>query len=138
MPVVYKISTSDTHGNYHQINRDETWFIHQDKQFDSKEEAKEYIRKKTRLFIPKLTICLINLPEEKKHSFCDKFCFTDDRYITHRRYFLGYPNLNNIKQHLKKSGVIIQQPKKFIKRLEPLNNIQQPKKFIKRLEPLKK
>jgi hypothetical protein len=93
MITVYKIQVSDTFGNSHSTNRDQTWSALFDKTFGNEEEAKEYIIGRTRIHVPELANFLINVFDEDKHEFCVKFCFTDDKYITSRRYFIGKPNI---------------------------------------------
>ena len=89
--IVYKIQISDTFGNSHATNRDETWYVKKDKTFDTEEEAKEYIIDRTRLFVPELSSFLYILnDDEDKHDFCDKFCFTDDMPFK-QLFFLVYP-----------------------------------------------
>jgi len=104
--IVYKIQISDTFGNSHATNRDETWYVKKDKTFDTEEEAKEYIIDRTRLFVPELSSFLYILnDDEDKHDFCDKFCFTDERYMTKRRYFIGPPDLKKMKALLIKERI---------------------------------
>ena len=88
MTTVYKIQVSDTFGNSHTTNRDETLYVKKDKIFHTDEEAIEYIIDRTRLFIPELSYFLVDIKDdEEKLDFCNRFCFTDDMFMTRRRLF---------------------------------------------------
>lgn len=110
MTTVYKIQVSDTFGNSHFTNRDETWYVLKDKEFDTEEEAKEYIIGRTRLFVPELSSHLITITDDKKHEFCNEFCFTNEVYMAKRRYFIGKPDLKVMKAQLIRDSIMVRNP----------------------------
>jgi hypothetical protein len=107
MQTVFKIEVSDTFGNSHFTNRDETWTVIRMGSFPKENDAKEYVIGRTKLFVPELSIFLINIPDDEKNKFCHQFCFTDDKYYTKRKFFIGKPNLKKMIELLKKENIQI-------------------------------
>jgi hypothetical protein len=110
---VYKIETFPAGNNHFGINRNENWSIIKDKEFENIDDAKEYVIIKSRL-VTELPIFIISyrLLEMENNSndetkFINDFCFDDDKYIKYRRYFIGYPPIDKIKESLKNDGIHI-------------------------------
>ena len=112
--LIYRIRTSTEGGNSHGIARGEKWQVFQEQEFDSLEEAKIYVRVKSRectelpLFIQKWK----ETSEEDRtctlEQLIDAFCFDDDSsYLRYRRLFIGKPPIEQIKLQLKASSVHI-------------------------------
>jgi len=102
---VYKIDTYPAGCNAYGVDRDENWIVRFDKHFDTDAEAREYIRQKTKMCstLPNLLIDLKT--EEEKQAFTDEFCFHNNRYLAHRRHFLGTPPIKDIKLALQHDGI---------------------------------
>ena len=108
MTTVYRIKPYPTFGNAYQCNRDETWEVLEDKTFETLEEAKEYIRDVS-IKSPYMSILplLHNLKENLKRQVLDDILFNNDRYLTHRRYFIGKPNIKKLTKALTLEGVSV-------------------------------
>jgi hypothetical protein len=100
MNEVYSITKSDTHSNSYKTNRDETWIFRICRKFESIEEAEKYVIQMSLKDIVRYK-CPTN------DAFNRSFCFTDDKYISERTYFIGKPDKKKIKQSLQNDGVIV-------------------------------
>jgi hypothetical protein len=104
---VYTIHTFPASNNSFQTCRDESWQPSKIGVYDTEEEAKQVIRDKSRVFT-ELPTYLVDLPsEESKRQFVEAFCFTDDMYLTKRRFFIGKPPKHAITAALQKQGVTV-------------------------------
>jgi hypothetical protein len=104
MFTVYRINTFPIQDNSYCVGRSESWNIKKDKDFNSLEEAKDYVREKSRMFT-NLPLFLINFEkQEDKDKFVDEFCF-DNKYLKYQRFFIGNPDTNKIVSHLKEKGI---------------------------------
>lgn len=104
MPWVYLITTHDTRGNSHGINRDEVWTVTRHQLFDTDEEAHDYILNKSPIFTD-LPLFTEKLTPEQKLKFTEEFCFTNPMYYKYRRLFIGKPDTREMKKSLEEDGV---------------------------------
>ena len=102
--VVFKLFTVDTFGNSHALNRDESWTLMRDRIFNNLEEAKQYVIDKNRVHSDMVNLGF-NLKDTEKDTFYDEFCFTNDKYVHKRRYFLGAPDKKKIIQNLREDNL---------------------------------
>ena len=101
---IYRIRPSCAPNNEYKINRDEVWNVSRVETFDILTEAKRFVIEKNRLHSD-LVKFEYTLKEEQIPDFLERFCFTDDKYLTDRRFFLGYPPIEKIKKALIKDGI---------------------------------
>ena len=100
MTQVYRIDKTNTSGNSHGVNRDETWSVSKDNIFASYEDAMSYIiMMNKRLCGYELGILYSYDPEIIAYR-----C-TDIEWCHKQRYFIGYPNLKLINEKLKHEGI---------------------------------
>lgn len=102
--VVTKLFIVDTFGNSHAINRDESWTLKKDRFFASLEEAKQYVIDKNKIHSDMVRFGF-HLPDEEKDAFYQEFCFTNDKYLHQRRYFLGIPDTQKLLQNLRDDNI---------------------------------
>lgn len=103
---VYQILTRDTHGNAYAINRDETWTVVKDREFETRPLAEEYILSKVKEnpdFL-RLTVDISDIEDKEQalHNF-----MTDPKYLFYHRFFIEYPPISAIKKSLQDFGVKI-------------------------------
>jgi hypothetical protein len=101
---VYKITSFSVPDNTYTVGRSEIWKTKKDQTFSSVELAKDYIREQSRKHTD-LPLYLINIKPEDREHFIDRFCFDDLTFLKHRRFFIGKPDLDLIKKHLKEDGI---------------------------------
>ena len=104
MTQVYYLEKYPITSNAYTISRSEQWEFIKDRIFDSIEEAKQYIRDKTKTN-PEFVIYSHGFDNEKKLELLEKFCFTDN-YVHKIRYFLE-PCKEKIIEKLEKDGIKI-------------------------------
>lgn len=100
---VSKIETYEEGLNSHCTNRSDVWNIVNDREFDTMEEAREYVIEQNR----KLTdfiICSRTLTDIEKEQFAIDFSF-GDRHCHMCRYFIGKPPKSKIASLLNKDGI---------------------------------
>lgn len=104
---VYLVTTHDTFGNSHAINRDEVWTFKKHRQFDTLEEAEQYVLDKSVQMTEMVRFYAYDtaMTEADKTAFKREFCFTDDKYMTYRRLFIGTQDIPKLKQALRDNGV---------------------------------
>jgi len=105
---VFKIDTYDIKGNTYGVGREESWIARKNKSFETEKEAKEYIRKQSLIhtdLINFLTKGMGILESKEKEDMIEKFCFTEDRFLLYRRFFLGYVPEKEIRRALKASNL---------------------------------
>ncbi len=104
MITVYRIDTVPSSTNAYTTGRMETWTLHKDKTFDDSNEAIDYVRAMNRAH-SELPRVLADLKDpDAKEAFIDTFCFSEDKYLHLRRYFLGMPDRNKIIASIKDQG----------------------------------
>jgi hypothetical protein len=64
--------------------------------FKYENDAKDFIISRTILDVPELATILIDIPDKNKYDFSLQFCFTNNKYIKKRTYFIGHPLKNNL------------------------------------------
>ncbi len=100
---VYRLDSFDFGNNSHMTDRRESWTLKKDEQeFDTVEEAKDYIRQKSRshTYLPNL---LVGLSEADKERTVEEFCF-GDKYLFHQRFFLTRPSMASLKKAVEAQG----------------------------------
>ncbi len=100
---IYKIDTFEHENNSYRVDREESWTLKKETEFKDLEDAKEYVRRKNRIFSD-LPNYLIGLNDENKQLMIDEFCFSD-KYMHLRKFFLGKPDINKIKNRLEQQGI---------------------------------
>ena len=103
---IYCIYTFQNSDNSYTVSRDENWVPRLVTNLLTLAEAKQYVIEKSRL-VTDLPLFLVNMDNSKKDAFIEQFCFDDDKYLKYRRFFIGYPPIDKIKDALKKDGVKI-------------------------------
>jgi len=107
--IVYRIDAFSVGDNSYVTDRTEDWIVRRDRSFTSLLAAKDYIRNKSRIH----TDLVLFLPdgcaerEEQRNAIVDAFCFDDPKYLKYRRFFIGEPPLQAIKEALRHDGVHI-------------------------------
>ena len=111
---VLKIDAFPMKSNSHSIGElHENWQLRQlDESFPSLQAAKSYIKCQSWNHTELANYAMLNnvlkpgkiASEEEKDAFAEKFCFTDDRYLRHRRYFLSHEvKASELKQKMKRA-----------------------------------
>jgi hypothetical protein len=95
---VYYLFKTDTFGNSHFVNRDETWTVKLRESFPSIEEAETYVINMSKRDI-------VRFCSKPTDMFCREFCFTSDKYMKYRTYFIGKPDICKMKKALEEDGV---------------------------------
>ena len=104
---IYRIYTTCAPNNEYKINRHEEWTTSFVKKFDSLEEAKIFVIEKNKEH-SELPNFSYNIKDEcKKKEFYEQFCFSNDKYLKYRRFFIGKPPIKQIENELKKDGIKI-------------------------------
>jgi hypothetical protein len=101
MTTVYQVIRSDTYGNSHFTNRDETWVTRKVQTFDTPEAAWVYVKEKER-YNPAFVRLALNVPE--RESLLDRFC-REPNYILDRNYHIERPTPQMIRQACEKAGI---------------------------------
>ena len=99
---VYRMDTYPGENFSHRVDREESWALKLDQSFVTLDEAKEYVRTKSRIHTD-LPLFLVDLPEGQKESAVDEFCFTD-KYLYYQRFFIGKPDTKKIKAVIEQQG----------------------------------
>lgn len=103
---VYRLTTHDTFGNSHACNRHETWGFVKDRIFNNITDATEYVVSQnatTTWFVTNT----IYLDDVSRGVFAREFSL-DDRYLHHRRWFIGRPDVSRMKKNLNLEGIIVE------------------------------
>jgi len=118
MHSIYKIRTYSEGSNSYGVSRAERWVVEVDCECKELQEAKDYVKSKSREFtiLPNvLQSWRETKPEHQtiktEDELIEKFCFTDDQQLKHRRFFIGKPDLEAIQKALINDGVQIIQTK---------------------------
>ena len=84
---VYRLDTFPGENNEYGVDRSESWILRRDSLHESREDAKQYVRIKSRK-VTDLPLFLVDLKtDEEKEAMVDDFCFTD-KYLKYQRYFV--------------------------------------------------
>jgi hypothetical protein len=106
--IVYRIQVFDVQSNKYSVGREESWTLKQDKVFDNEQEAREYVLDKNRIHSDMVRLgahLIMQKNDAELQKYYEDFCFNDDRYLRHRRYFLGKPSANKIREQLRQNGI---------------------------------
>ena len=90
----------------YKINRHEEWKVSFVKNIESIEEARQFVINKNKEHSDLVLYSHSIQDETKKQEFYEQFCFTNNKYLKHRRYFIGHPPIKQIKEELKNDGII--------------------------------
>jgi hypothetical protein len=101
---VYHLRIFPGEDNRYGVDRSETWQPEPDRKFSTSEEAIEYIYNSTVIHVPEFTNLALGLTGEQRVAFAQAFCFDDTRYLKYRRFFLGKPNMKELKATLRAEG----------------------------------
>jgi len=101
---VYRIDTYPAGSDSYAVDRSENWFLRKDRQFDTKEEAEQYIIEKSKANTELANFSAF-IKEDKKAEFYHQFCFTEDRYASYRRYVTDPSHAKVIRNALRARGV---------------------------------
>jgi hypothetical protein len=99
---VYRIDAFDFGNNSHMTDRRESWTLKVDQEFDTLEDAKDYVRQKSRSHTS-LPNFLVGLSPDKKIEAIEEFCFTD-KYLFHQRFFINKPSMASLKKAVEAQG----------------------------------
>lgn len=102
---VFKIDKFEHGNNSFRTDREESWIVKKDNEFEDYEEARKYVIDKNRIHSD-LPNFIVDLQEKEKEEAVCSFCFSDE-YEHLRVYFLGKPDINKIKSKLTESGVTV-------------------------------
>lgn len=101
---VWRINDLNASSNTYTTGRTESWNLVRDCVFSDLEEAKEYIKNKSRIFTI-ITNFLVDLKnEEEKTEFINEFCF-GDKYLHHQRFFIGKPSIQKLRKAVESQGI---------------------------------
>ena len=114
---IYRIFTLTISDNKYKINRDEEWIIKKVNGDFNESDAISYIINQSleHTDLPKF---IFNLSGEERTKAINDFCFNDDKYLKYRRFFIGYPPIDQIVNELKNDGIKILNTIKDIKDLK--------------------
>jgi hypothetical protein len=103
---VYKIHIFDAKSNGYSVGiREESWISKFDSEFDNLSEVKKYVIQKN-IQVSDLPLFLIGLSQSAKEKFIEEFCFSENpKWVCKRRYFIGKPNKDLIRQGLEMDNV---------------------------------
>jgi hypothetical protein len=101
---VYYLEKYPITTNAFSISRTEQWEFTKDKSFNTIEEAKEYIKNKTKS-LPDFVLYAEGYIGDKRNELLEKFCFTDD-FLLKNRFFLE-PCKDKITVKLQQEGIKI-------------------------------
>jgi len=109
---VYRIKVYSEGSNSHSTARDERWeVIKHDEEYECLPNAKVAIinlsRQHTELpnFIQSWKETKIEDRAVTLEDLIDGFCFSDDKYLKYRRFFIGVPLIRQIQQQLRTEGI---------------------------------
>jgi len=105
---VYRIDTYSASKNSHHVDRSESWVARKDKAFSTEEDAKQYIRERSLIhteLVNFLTKGMKMVEGDEREKIIDAFCFSDDKFMKYRRFFLGLVPVKAVIEALKKDGV---------------------------------
>jgi hypothetical protein len=115
----YRIDTFSEGSNAYITARTERWELVKDESFEDEVQAKSYVVEQSRrhTILPNFLLQNRDSRNEKINPGCkgeemseedliDAFCFSDSKYLKHRRFFVGKPNIKEIFSALKKDGVV--------------------------------
>ena len=105
---IYRIDVSSAENNKYGIDRSESWVVKKDRVFETEEEAKEYVREKSRVHTDMVVLMGTHCDgEEAKVKAVNDFCFDDDKYMPYRRFFL-HKLPSNFKAIIRKHGIQVE------------------------------
>jgi hypothetical protein len=108
MPVtVYRINEFPSEDNRYGIDRRETWVLTTEGQYADADEAFDRVIALTAIHVPAFTNLALGLTGEQRQRFAEQFCFHNDLYLKHRRFFIGLPNVRRFKDAVRADGVQI-------------------------------
>lgn len=100
---VYRIDKTDSKRDAYTVNRIQTWEVVKDLKFSNPEDAQEYvISKNKQLHAIDLGLHCITDPDEIRYR-----CLDDPDLVHKRSYFIGKPNIKEIKRLLLKDHINI-------------------------------
>lgn len=104
---VYKIDTFPGGSNSYGVDRSENWYVKKDSAFDTLKEARDYIISKNMLLsdLPLYTHAIQD--DDARNKVINDFCFDDPKFAAKRRFWLGKPNVEEMKKALAHDGVKI-------------------------------
>lgn len=103
---IYRIQVFPSEKNSYNLDRSETWKVVKDQECESMDEARAYVREKSRIHTELIGVTRYpDLPHQDRLHIIDQFCFDDDRYLLYRRFFIGYPPIEQMKQLLKDQSI---------------------------------
>lgn len=101
---VWRIHEHIARCNTYGVARYEEWTIEEDKTFEVYDDAVDYIRACSRIYTDMVSILGPGLTEK----FVDDFCFKDPKYLIYRRFFIGYPPVDDIRGALRNQGIRVE------------------------------
>jgi hypothetical protein len=104
---IYRIYTRTTPDNRYKINRDEDWTTAKVKTFDKYEDAEEYVIDNSMQHTEMVRFTHSIKNTDAKEDFKKRFCFTEDKYMVYRRYFIGLPPITDMRKALKDDGIMM-------------------------------
>ncbi len=106
---VWRLHTYPLGDNQYGVSRAEDWCLKKDQTFEDLEAAQHYIRESSlaHTTLPLYTVDIVN--PTAKDQFVDDFCFNDNQYMIHRRYFLQPPHLTKrqILDAIVRAGIVL-------------------------------
>lgn len=104
MATIYKISSIPSSTNEYGVGRTESWTLSKDVTFLDREEARSYVIEKNRQHSD-MSSLLVGLDYDIAYDFIEEFCFSPDKYLHLRRYFLGKPDQKKIIKAIRATGI---------------------------------
>ena len=102
---VYRILTRSSGSNAFCVDRDETWTVVRDREFDSEDAARAYVLQRHRES-PDFRRLTVDMHDHlDREAFLQQYADLTGPYLLYHRYFLAYPPLDLLKGALKADGV---------------------------------
>lgn len=98
---IYKIVTTPMSGNSHGVCREENWNLVKDKSFNNLPDAETYVIFKNR----QQASHELGLMYCNNYKVWRKRCLEDDEWLSRRKYFIGRPDVQKIKQQLQERHI---------------------------------
>jgi hypothetical protein len=103
---IYRLQVFDLMKNHFQTDREESWtIVKEERSFSDLQLARDYVVQQSRIHTD-LPIYIYGISSTKEKSdVIEQFCFTNDRYMIYRRFFIGYPPVDKIRKALVTAGI---------------------------------
>jgi len=104
---IYRIREISAPNNSHKCDRHEELNVQFVTEFSDEQEARTFVRDKNRAHSEMVNHIPFHKSESDQLAYIDRFCFDDSKtsFLTKRKFFLGYPDIDAIKNAYRSDGV---------------------------------